>query len=266
MINKDLDKALNDIDTDDAEEFAKFFDDVIDAEEEQLLTSLGRIKALKTASSVMTAGPLDFVKNIFKKKPAPEETDDSEGSDGVSPSYTMDDSTMDEFVDGKTDWEDASHYIKHEFNENTEFFSGVDGLLKSLKEVRKKPSRSLVESIKKTCEKMIRFGESIVKGARQHLMEPGTKNPDRKPSSKLDGTVEHYADMLKESLGDEKKTLKFLKELFKEVGPLIEDERATLASKKILPVLIRTARSVPRTREVLVPVIRRIVAAKLVCR
>lgn len=267
-IDKGLDKGLADLDTEDAAEFAKFFNSMVDSEAEQLRSALEGTKATKVASHV--AGPMDFLKNMFKKK----EKKPAEEDQGPASSYQMDDATMDDFVDGKSDWADPSHYIEQEFNENKEFFGGADDLLKKLSEAKKSPTREVVQSLKKQVEKLIRFGETLMKGARQHLMEPSKKvemeDDSPKPAGKkkslgdLSGTIDHYADMLKDSSGDEKKTSKYLKELFNEVGPLIQEDRATLAAKKILPVLVRVAHGTPGTRKVLLPVIQRVRAASLV--
>ncbi len=259
---------------DDVALLVKFFTDVIEAEQQQLESLSEKTKSLKTASRLMarTAGPLDFVKNLFKKKDP--KLDEDEGA--VHPSYTMDDSTSDDFVEGKSDWPDASHFIEQEFNENKEFFNGVDDILKQIDGARKKPSKKLMEVLKKRVDQLVRLGENLVKGIRKHLLEPATKveitdeglnskpapsGPGKMSPEKLENTVHHYTDMLKESLGDEKKTLQFLKELFSAVGPLIEDDRASIAAKKILPVLVRTAHSTPRSRLILMPVIRRIVSS-----
>lgn len=269
---QELNKGLKEIDSDDASEFSKFFEDVVAAEEEQLRSILDKTKSLKTAArlAARTAGPLDFVKNIFKKK----EPKEDESKVMESPSYTMDDSTMDDFVEGKSDWADSSHYIEQEFKENKEFFNGAADLLKQFDSAKKKPSRSVCEALKKSAERLTRLGENMLKVVRKHLLEPAlqveitedgmnSKKPaahsDKMSPEKLENTVEHYVDMLKESLGDEKKTLKFLKELFSVLGPIVQDDRASIAAKKILPVLVRIAHASQKARPVLIPIIRRIV-------
>lgn len=268
---KELDDGLKEISTDDAAEFAKFFEDVVDAEEQQLKALFEKSKTLKTAArlAARTAGPLDFVKNIFKKKPAEEDKSETHAP------YSMNEEEMDSFVDGKSDWAEGSKYIEKEFKENKEFFDGVAGLLTQFKRVKKSPSRALVESLKDAAQKLIKTGENIMKGIRNTLKQGpkveitedglGDKKApaknDKISPERLESTVDHYTDMLKESLGDEKKTLKFLKELFQAVGPLLDEERASIAAKKILPVLVRTAHATPKARPVLIPVIRRIVNA-----
>lgn len=226
----------------DSDEFAKFFDDEASAEEEELRQILTR---MKTAGS-RTAGPKDWLKKMFKrdKKKAEPKGDDEPA--GMQPSYTMDESTMDEFVEGKRDWADPGHYIEQEMAENKEFFGEAKGVLDKMKELRKKPSTGAIQALMKVIDKLIRQGGSILKGVRKHLLEPGAKveiteeglgekkQPAKKEKlspEKLENVVEHYADMLKESLGDEKKTLRFLRELFEAVKPMVGEDRAAIAAR-----------------------------------
>lgn len=70
-----------------------------------------------------------------------------------------------------------------------------------------------------------------------------TKSPP--PGKPLDlGTVDHYVDMLENARGDEAKTLKYLREFFKTIGPSIDDERGQLASQGSNMDLRRIASSV----------------------
>jgi len=257
----ELKTALKELETEDAKEFAKFFEDATQAEEEELR------RMLKKVSS--TAGFKDFFKKIFKsKKPAEEE------SEGMKPSYDMDESTMDEFIEGKREWTDPGHYIEQEAKQNAEFFTGVEKVLKDMETARKKPSKDLISAILKSVQRLIRHGRNLAKGIREHLLEPAPKveiteegkqekTPEKKGKlapEKLENTVEHYTDMLKDSLGDEGKTLKYLKELFNAVGPMIEEERASLASvkSKLIPTLVQVAHAQPKTRSILLPYLKRV--------
>lgn len=274
-LDQELTRALEELDTEDAKEFAKFFEDVVDAENEELRRMLKKTQMMAAAARVArtagrTAGPLDFVKKLFKKDKKKEKPAEEEPA-GMEPSYRMDEGTMDEFVEGKREWADPGHYIEQEMKENREFFDGVTQVLKDMEKARKEPSKNLIGRIKKTVERLIRQGGNLLKGIRKHLLEPAAKveiteegyegkKPEKSklPPEMLESTVEHYADMLKESLGDETKTLKYLKELFGKVGPMIEEERATLAARRLLPVFVRAAYASDRARKVLLPVIRRI--------
>lgn len=265
-LSQELKQALTELDTDDSKEFNKFFEDVVEAEKEELQRMLKKTNMLKSASRIAriykNAGPMDFFKNMFKKKPV--EDDYS----GIQPSYSLDDDSMDSFVEGKKDWSDPGHYIEQEMKENKEFFSGVDSVLKEMDKARKDPSKSLVTKIIETVDGLIKHGQDLLKGVRKHLKSDGSDSKEeskpevkKTPKFDLESTVGHYADMLKESSGNEAQTLKFLKELFSKVGPLIEDEKATLAAKKILPVLIRSAQSSTKSRPFLLKVIKRIASS-----
>ena len=247
----------------DTAEFAKFFDDAAEAEAEELRQMLKRVSS--------TAGVKDFFKGLFKgkkKKPADEDDEST-----IKPSYQMDDSTMDEFVEGKKDWADPGHYVGEEVKEQKEFFGGVDKVVKDVEKARKEPSKSLVQGLLKEIGKLVRHGENMMKGVRKHLLEPGVKaeiteeglkekepSKKEKPSpEKLESTVAYYADLLKDTLGDEGKTIKLLKELFHAVGPAVEEERASLASRRTFAsALIRIAHANPELRPRLLPVIRRV--------
>jgi len=253
-LKNELDEALSKLDTEDAKEFAKFFEDATEAEEEELR------QVLKKVSTV--AGVKDFFnkfKEVFKsKKPKADEVNANE------PSYTMDDSTIDEFVEGKREWTDSGHYIEQEAKQNAEFFGGVEEVLGKMDSARKKPNRKLIQDILKAVDVLIRKGKNLSKGIREHLLEPGvtvdtgegkkekkpTENPKMAPE-KLDSMVTYYADLLKDSSGDEVKTIKYLKELFKAVEPLIKENRAELASTRMRAAasIIRCAHARPVLRK-----------------
>ncbi len=284
-LDKELEKALDEVGTMDAKEFAAFFTDLVNSEEEQLKALLDETKKLKTAAKI--AGPLDFIKNLFKKDMDPDhfdkkdkkkdklDKDDEVFFDDSSSEYSLSDKDTDDFVEGKKDWEDPSAYVEKERLENEEFFDSVDGILKQVERVRKKPSKDLVHAIQQALRKIIESGENIIKGLRKSMpkkpakpeakMDEGGLGEKPKPSKKdkpsggsLENTVGHYVDMLKEALGDEKKTVKLLKELFQTVKPAIQDDRAQLATvKALLPVLVRVAHQNPGLRDKLLPRIKR---------
>lgn len=255
-LKAELEKADKQLDTDDAAEFAKFFDDEAAAETEELRQML-KVSALlmRVAAEDEVAGIGDWLKNKFKKKDKEPE---------ASPSYMMDDESMDDFVDGKKDWADPGTHVEKETRENKEFFEDADSIVKLLDKVRDKPSRNMVRSILTDINELIAKGRQLMKGERkvdkalqvdtsESDVKPGKPEPRSKPLN-LDSTINHYTDMLKESAGDEKKTLRYLKEFFETVKPSlgIASQR-----RKMLPLLVRTANANPKTRPMLLPVIKR---------
>ncbi len=273
-LEKELEAALEDIDSMDAKEFANYFDDAVEAEEEQLR------QMLKKASTV--AGFMDFFKK--KKKPKEEPKEDAPGAKddkdakANEPSYHMDDDSMDEFVEGKKEWKDPGHYVEQEANENKEFMGGVKKVLDDMDKIREKPTRETVQGIMKRVQELIKKGKDMMKGAREHLKKPDTKvevteegRQEPKPGAgkklspgDLERLVDHYTDMLKESLGDQGKTVKFLKDLFRDVGPAIHEERAEIAAvrKKMAIMLVHLANMNYELRPQLFPVIRRLAGIK----
>ena len=259
-LKDELTDALKMLDTEDTKEFAQFFEDAAEAEEEELRQMLKKVSS--------TAGFKDFFnkfKDVFKPKKG-------EGEEAkAEPSYQMDESTMDEFVEGKREWADPGHYIEQEAKQNAEFFSGVEKVLDEMDGARKKPNRRLIQDILKKVTVLINKGKNLTQGIREHLLEPG-KKPDlsekglneEKPAEKakispekLDSTVTYYADLLKDSSGDQAKTVKYLKELFHAVEPLIKEERAELAATRMraASIFIRYAHAMPVMRSRLLPVI-----------
>jgi hypothetical protein len=262
-LKEELENALKELDSSDAEEFAKFFDDATEAESEELK------RMLKKVSS--TAGVKDFFKGLFKKKKPKEKPAEDDGPAGMEPSYQMDESTMDEFVEGKRSWADPGHYVEQEAAEHKEFTDGVKKVLKDMDKARTEPSKGLVNGILKEVSKLIRHGENLVKGIRKHLLEPaakveiteeglGEKKPAKKKISpdELSMTVTNYGQSLLDAAGDEKKTISLLKELFSAVEPSIKEDRASLASRRAFAsVLTRIAHANPELRPALIPVIKR---------
>ncbi len=388
-LRQELRGALDEFET--ADEFSKFFTDGF-AEEEELQRMMDGFKELGRSKS---AGVGDFLKNLFKKKPA-----DEEDSPGMSPTYELDDSAMDDFVEGSREWDEATKYIESEYADNREFFGGANQVVEDIGGLKRAPTKPGIQKLIKKVEDLISQGEKLAKGIRSHLEPsrvfiddedtgretlkegkpaeepPGVKvddsdtgrktvkddgssdpnfwdkdpevKPKRPPSPKkgpknkgtekdspvprapekelrkkekdetenlpprgapkppkppkkapkqrkptpkppkketpkpitieddgigegkkaparkklkgddLDNVVTHYTDMLKESVGDEKKTLRYLKELFAEVGPLVESDRASLAAarRRALSAMVRMAHARPNTRRVLLPIIR----------
>lgn len=262
-LRQELESAMDKMDGDlDAKEFASWFDNAAEAEEEELRRLL---KDIRTSSS-RTAGPKDWLKKMFKGKP------EEQSEPSVQPSYRMDDSAQDDFVEGKRDWKEPGQYIEQETNsgqhgDEKRFLDDVDSLLKEIDIVKKKPSKSLVEKSLHFIKELITKGEDLVKSVSANpkvdLSEkpeapaaPGAKKPAMSPAD-LDSTVSHYVDMLQSSLGDEKKLAKFLREFFHAVSPVVGEERGSLASGVAYPTgeLIRAAHALPALRRVLMPVI-----------
>ncbi len=179
---------------------------------------------------------------------------------------------------GKKDWADPEHYIGEESKEQKEFFGGVDKVVKDMDAARKSPSKPVIQKILDEVSKLVRHGESLMKGVRKHLLEPAPsveiteeglgKKPDsgadkgKLSPEKLDSTVSYYADLLKDTLGDESKTVKLLRELFNAVGPAIEEDRAQIASRRsFASALVRIAHSNPALRPRLLPVIQKALRA-----
>lgn len=74
--------------------------------------------------------------------------------------------------------------------------------------------------------------------------EPPAPSPARKKTVfNLEGTVSHYADLLQENLGDRNKLVRYLRELFSEIGPVLEPERGSLASILAIRILASGCRS-----------------------
>jgi hypothetical protein len=263
-LKDELEDALLMLDTEDAKEFAKFFEDAAEAEEEELRQMLRKVSS--------TAGFKDFF-NKFKEvfKPKKGEGDETKANE---PSYQMDESTMDEFVEGKRDWADPEHYIDQEAKENAKFFGGVEKVLNEMEEARKKPNRQMIQDILKKVNVLINKGKNISKGIREHLlgtppkadmteegMKPEKKSePGKMTPEQLDSKVTYYADLLKDSSGDQAKTVKYLKELFHAVKPLLHEDRAELASAKIRAAAIftRHAYAMPALRSRILPIVYRL--------
>lgn len=248
-IREELKTALEDFDT--AEEFSHWFNDGFD-EEEELQKALG-----KPARAASVAGIWDTVKdkakNFFKK-----DEPESDQESGMSPSYRMDDKTTDEFVEGKKDWTDPSHYIEKDSKENDEFFDGANDLLDRFEDVKERPSRGYVEWILEEIDRILKIGEKILGGGPKSKPESKAKPQTPKPPSSsvphdLESTVDHYVDMLKQHSGDSKKTIQLLKELFGKVGPALEPEKATISSRHAFSALVRVARERKDLRPILLP-------------
>ncbi len=285
-LDQELGSALSDYE--DADEFAKFFEDGI-SEEEELRKILDRTKSLgkvasRLAADEQTSGFKDFWKSMTKKL----RKDQKDADPSVPTSFNMDDKAMDEFVDGSRDWLDASQYIAEEYRENRDFFDGAKALLSDMDDVRIDPTRDKIRAIRDRIPALIKRGQEILSGARDHLKtmvnlegEDGPINEDGKPvqleedapapspdthgkqdPKHFQWTVKHYVDMLRESLDDPDKMTKYLKELYNEVGPQLKAASASLreerraAQRVITPVLLKLAKSRPSTRAVILPILK----------
>lgn len=275
-LDQELGKALSDYD--DADEFAKFFEDGV-SEEEELRNILDRTKQLgKVASHVsadeQTSGFNDFFKNM-RKKFKKDEKKAEDGNPSLPAQYRLDDKAMDDFVEGSRDWLDASQYVEMEFAENRDFFDGANALLADMDDVRVEPSREKVMAIRDRIPALVKRGQDVLKGAREHLNAQKVETSGQgEPADPDDGTdapvhgdahapgdpkhlqwtVKHYVDMLRESLEDPEKTKKYLRELYNEVGPQLK--AATEARRIITPILVRLAQTRPSTRSLLLPILR----------
>ena len=256
-LKQELEAADVEIDADtDLEEFAKFFDDAAEAEADQLENLLNKARR---SASVRIAGPLDKLKGLFKK-------DDDEDFEVMKPSYDLSDEDIDAFVEGDAEL-DSAYFIRKEKEENEEFLNDVEKTLDDVEELREKPSRSLLKSLIDRVTQLISDGTDLLGGKRDKKIpskvnlvedEPAKpKTPSAKKPLNFETIVDHYADMLKEYSGDEKATVKYLKELFQQVGPMLSGATAAVRRGRILPILIRTASAHVRTRPILVPIIRR---------
>lgn len=262
-LRDDLIRADRELDTDDAKEFAKFFDSEA-AHEEEELRQLLKIGAVLVRADE-TAGVMDKVKSLFKRKKKPEPEPEEESW----PSYSMGDDEIDEFVEGKRSWQDPGASVEKEARENKDFFEDAGNVVKLLDRIRDKPSRRMVRQIIEDLTELIERGTRLMRGQRKKAPaldeSRGKAEPPKSDGSgvpkdfNLENIVLHYADMFQEASGDPKKLAKYLKEFFNAVRPVLEEDRATLASKraKILPLLVRTASANPGVRPVLLPVIRR---------
>jgi hypothetical protein len=271
-LDQELEQAMENLGG--AEEFARFFAERF-VEEDELEDILRRSEQLGKVATSQIAGFRDFFKSMLNKIKGDQEEEEEVG---VEPSYVLDENAMSDFVEGKADWAEASHYIEEEFKENKNFFTKARSILKEMEDIRRKPDRSNVERLRQTIKKLIKHGENMLHGVRKYLIKPAKpiveiedkgieKEKITKDSSPvltmrgLDKTVEHYLDMLKESAGDKDKTIKYLKEFFREVKPAIEEEKAAIAAKKearrtVLSMLTRFAYNNPNTRSILLPIIR----------
>lgn len=263
-LDQELKDALEEYET--AEEFSKFFEEGI-VEEDELKKILDRTRELGKVAS--TAGVKDFFKNMLRK--LKKESDEAESS-GVEPSYVLDESTIDDFLAGKAEWADASHYVQEEFQENKDFFTGAQDVLSEMEKARHRPTRDALQRIQKRVQQLVRAGQRMLQGIRKHLLEPAPQiqiEEDEEPEApagkktvfNLEGTVGHYIDVLRENLDDPDRLVKLLRELFSEVQPAIETERASLAARdearrRVLPVLVRFAKERPHVRPMLLPILR----------
>lgn len=263
-LKQELEAADKKLDLDDAAEFAKFFDNEAEAEAEELRQMLKVGSFLLHMADESTGGIMDKVKGLFKKKDKKPETEEKPAG------YQMSEREMDEFVEGDRDWVEGSQKVEQESKENKEFFEDAKAVQTLLDRVRDKPSRSMVRTIIKDLGDLIERGTKLMKGDRKVQDSLSHKDvvvdDDAKPAPKgkpamqgLEGIVTQYTSLLNDIEGDDAKLVKTLKEFFKKVQPVLEEDRASLAAKraKILPLLVRTASANPRVRPALLPVIKR---------
>ncbi len=251
-LQKDFETALNKIDTDDAKEFADWFTDTAEAEFFELSNSLNKIK------SASIAAPLDFIKNWFKKPKKEEEPT-------VPSSYNLSDDDVDDFVDGKKEWMDSSQYVEKDRKENQEFIKESDKLLSDAKAIKKNPSRDSVKSIIKSIKKLIRDGQRIIDNKYSYeepvniKLEEDSGEAKKSPAKKekplnFDSMIDHYADLLKNNIDDEKQLVKYLKEMFEFASPVLNTASTSRHAKtKLMKPLIRVASGSENLRAQLKP-------------
>jgi hypothetical protein len=263
-LKEELEQADKQLDVDDAKEFAKFFDDEAEAQAEELRQMLKVGSTLLRLADEQSAGIMDKVKGLFKKKDKKPETEEKPAG------YQMSEREQDEFVEGDRDWVEGSQKVEQESKENKEFFEDAKSVQTLLDRVRDKPSRSMVRTIIKDLGDLIARGEKLLKGDRKVEDSLSHKDvvvdddakpaPKKKPTMQgLEGIVTQYTSLLNDIEGDDAKLVKTLKEFFNKVKPVLEEDRASLASKraKILPLLVRTASANPSVRPAILPVIKR---------
>lgn len=246
-------------DTKDAETFIEYWVDDLSAVE-NLKAVIEQSKKLgKVASTLQIAGFGDWFKGLFKSDKSEKDSEEGEGS--VPVEYSFDEKTMDDFVEGSQEWADAAYYVEQEFSENRDFFKGATDILKEFEaKIKAGTPIETIEGILENLRTIIKKGKDIISDVRQHLKTPITDLIDRggeipgleeseykseeaipldkrkapKPSIvDLPSTVEHYVDVLQKNLENPNKLKSYLKELFKAVGPALEDERAVLSSKRV---------------------------------
>lgn len=251
-LKKDLEKADKEFglfdDADGAAEFAKFFDDEAAADAMEELQRMLKIGARMLRMADDTAGIMDKVKGLFKKKKKPEEE--------AGPSYQMDESEMEEFVDGKRDWSEPNQKVEKETRENKEFFEDAKNVQQLLDKVRDKPSRNMVRTIIQDLGDLIERGAKLMKGERKVDKAPQAEDLIKSNADDAKDLVAKYMPMLEGKGGAD--LMKALKDFFEEVNPLLGEAHSPVASRKqLLPLLVRTASANPSVRPILLPVIRR---------
>jgi hypothetical protein len=244
---------------DSAEEFANFFEGEVVQEEDELRKILNRSHELgKVASTGHTAGIGDFFKNMFKK--LKKDQNDAESS-GQEPAYSLDDASIDNFVEGQSDWKDAAHYVQQEYKENKDFFSGAQDVLHKMEKARHTPNKGALKQILDEIRDLLKTGQDMLKGVRKHLMTPSSDVDVESEVSNFEDTVETYIEVLRENLKDPEKLMQTLHDMFEDVGPMIGSNHTSsnkqLAARRVLPILIRVAHARPNMRPILLPVIKR---------
>lgn len=261
---KELETAIEDNET--ADQFKAFFDEQ-EADFVELEDILEDIEPVAKIGS-HTAGIGEWLKKLFKKT--------IEEPSGASPSYSISEDQMDEFVEGTRDWADAEHYIESEAEENKQFFDGAAALLDELSKVKKNPSKESVIAIKDSIEKLIEKGDKLIRGIRRHMVEPSDivegldEDPEIEISEEepegvaiqleggkfgLKDIVDHYVSQLQEAGDDEDKLANIVKDLVEKI------QEATTAAPlgKAASTLIKIAYQFPKTRNQLLPVIHKLV-------
>lgn len=245
-------KDYGDLDEENLKDFASAFDNAADAEIEALQNVLAKVQANHAAS---VAGPKDWLKGLFKNKKKNEEPS------GMEPSYRMKESDIDDFVEGKSEW-DSAKMISDEAKSNRNFFSGVSDVIAMFKKLVEKPTKAAIDTMIKAIDKLISTGKSMLK--QEKKVEPKKTPAPPKPKSDtsiktpdFENKVNHYVDMLKENIDNPVKVKKYLKEFFDTMKADVEDERVSFAARKVATArVVRLAAKFPSLKSELSKTVR----------
>ncbi len=209
------------LDPENVKEFMSVFDDEAQAEREALEKLMGEARA----ASDKTAGPMDFVKGLFKKKGKPAEDKPEEG-----PSYNVTDDDMDAFVQGIDI--DKGAKVDKEFKAKKDFDSGMKEVKKTMETLDKSPTKEGIEKLLKRIDEIIEHGAVLLgkKPVKKKVSPPagkdGQKDGDagKGEAPKKTGdvfqtpnamvTITNYVDLIGENESNPTKVKKLLKELF----------------------------------------------------
>ncbi len=207
------------LDPENVKEFMSVFDDKAAAEKEVLENLMREVRS----ASDRTAGPMDFVKGLFKKKEKPAKEDKAEDQ----PSYDISDDEMDSFVQGID--VDKGAKVDRGFKVKKDFDSGMSTVKKTMETLDKSPTKEGIEKLLKKIDQVIELGVELLGGKpdkRGHA--PPSPKADKPQGFKTPNamvTVKNYVDLINDNESNPEKVKKLLKELFQTL-------RVDVASKK----------------------------------